>query len=309
MDALTHAMTGALVGRAAGQSGASRLMVWAAAAAAPDLDALSALAGRAAYYTLHRVALHSVAGIALIALAAGMLARRLGLSRRTAAAIAAGAASSHLLLDAATSFGTEIWFPFSRARIEWDVLFIVDLAFSGLALLFLFLSWRLAEHGNAWARVGVAALVLYTGAAGIGRGVVESRVRAAQADGVLPEGAVAVLPQPPSAGVWAAFIRTPEGSWAGRVSVTDAPPRLRHYSEPAHDALLDAALGTPAARRFLSFARFPHISRTEASQATTFLFEDLRFSLSGWEHSNWWYGVRVDVGPDNRVQYAGFANP
>jgi len=310
MDVLTHAVTGALVGRASGETRAGTLLVWAAAAAAPDLDGLSGLAGRIAYYTHHRAVLHSVAGAVLLTLLVVLLARRLGLgSRHRAAAIGAAAVSSHLLIDAMTSFGTELWFPFSRARSEWDVLFIVDPAFTALAILFLALSWRLSRRAAGWARVGLAALLLYTGGAAVSRGIVESRVEAEQAAGALPPGRVEVLPQPPSAGVWAAYVTTGDATWAGRVGLLDRKPKLLRYAAPVPDSRLDTAVATPAASRFLSFARFPHVSRTDTGGGTTFVFEDLRFSMSGLEQSNWWYGVRVEVGADGRVRYAGFANP
>jgi len=310
MDVLTHAVTGALAGRASGETRAGTLLVWAAAAAAPDLDGLSGLAGRVAYYTHHRALLHSVAGAAAMVLVAVLLARRLDLgSRRQAAAIAAAAVSSHLLIDAMTSFGTELWFPVSRARTEWDVLFIVDAAFTALAILFLALSWRLSRRAAGWARIGLAALLLYTGGAALSRGIVESRVEDGQAAGVLPRGRVDVLPQPPSAGVWAAYITTGDAIWAGRVGLLDPQPDLIRYAAPVPDTRLDTAMATPAAARFLSFARFPHVSRSDTGGGTTFVLEDLRFSMSGLEHSNWWYGVRVEVGADGRVRYAGFANP
>jgi hypothetical protein len=37
--------------------------------------------------------------------------------------------------------------------------------------------------------------------------------------------------------------------------------------------------------------------------------EDLRFSVSGWENSNRWFSVAVEVGPDGQIRSAGFAYP
>jgi inner membrane protein len=311
MDTITHAMTGLLIGHAAGEVGPGRRALWALTAMAPDLDSVAGLAGRAAYYEYHRAALHSLPGAALLAVAAGVVFRRLGLGRwRQGTAIAAVALASHLLLDTATSFGTRLWFPFDRTSVHWDLLFTFDPAFSALLIVCLGLSWVTASHRRAWGLIGLAVLVLYTGAAAVCRHLAEASVRAEQAAGHLPPGAVTGLPQPFWAGSWAVFVNADDAVWAGPVQVgVPGRPMLEPYRRPVRDRLLETALATPAAKRFLGFARFPHVARVDHSDGATFNFQDLRFSVSGWEHSNWWYGVRVDVGRDGVVRYAGFANP
>jgi len=311
MDIVTHAMAGLLIGHAAGEAAPGRRALWALAAMAPDLDSVAGLAGRAAYYEYHRAALHGLPGAAVLAVAAGILFRRLGLgSCRQGTAIAGVAMASHLFLDAATSFGTGLRFPFAQTRTHWDLLFTVDLAFSTLLLAFVGLSWVVGSHRRAWGRIGIAVLALYVGAAAGCRGLVETSVRAEQAAGHLPPGAVAALPQPPWAGSWAAFVNAEDAVWAGRVNLgRKGSPHLSQYRAPPHDGLLETALATAAAKRFLGFARFPHVTRVDNVDGAAFTFQDLRFSFSGWERSNWWYGVRVDMARDGVVRYAGFANP
>lgn len=311
MDTATHAMTGLLMGHAVGEVARGRRTLWVLAAMAPDLDSVAGLAGRAAYFEFHRTALHSLPGAALLAVAAGAVFQRLGFGRlHQGAAIAGVAMASHLLLDTATSFGIELWFPFDRVSIHWDLLFTVDLAFAALLITFGGLSWGMGSHRRSWGRGGLAALALYVGAAAVCRGLVETAVRAEQAAGRLPPGVVSVVPQPPWAGSWVAFVSADGAVWAGPVTAgVSGRPQLRQYLAPSCDTLYKIALATTAAKRFMDFARFPHVTRVDHADGATFNFQDLRFSFSGWERSNRWYGVRVDVGRDGGIRYAGFANP
>jgi hypothetical protein len=311
VDTLTHGVVGVLVAHAAGETGPWRRALWAGAAMAPDLDGLAGLAGRSGYYQYHGVVLHNLLGVSLVALGIGAIFVRHGWAPwKKGVVIAAAVMASHLILDAATSLGPALWFPFTRTRTHWDLLFLVDLAFSALLVTFVWLSGGSGVRQRMWGRVGLGVLAAYLGIAATCRGVVESAVRAEQAGGHLPQGSIGVIPQPPGLGSWAAFVTTTDGTWAGRVTVGSVEPReLKLYQPPALDSQLATALATSAVQRFLAFARFPYVSRKDSPDGSSFTFEDLRFSFSGWERSNWWYGVRVDVAPNGIVRYAGFANP
>jgi inner membrane protein len=311
MDPVTHAAAGVLLGHAAGDVTPARRAVWALSALAPDLDAVAGLAGRTAYYEFHRVAFHSLGGGAVLALIGGALLRRSGLTTFRRGSLLAGAAiASHLALDALTSFGTTLWYPFSQAEVHWDLLFSIDAIVSALLLASLALSRAGGGRGKTWARAGLVSLVLYVGLAALARHTAEAIVSGEQVAGRLPPGAVTMLPQPPWIGTWAAFVNGPEATWAGPVPLRGARrPVLVEYRHAVRDERLEVALRTPAARRFMSFARFPHVSRVDSLDGSSFDFQDLRFSLSGWERSNRWFGVRVDIGLDATVRYAGFSQP
>lgn len=311
MDPVTHAAVGVLIGHAAGDVTPGRRTAWALSALAPDLDAVAGIAGRTAYYEFHRAAFHSLAGGAILAVIAGTCLRRSGVTTfGRGAAIAGAAIASHLALDALTSFGTALWYPFSQAQVHGDLLFSIDAVVSTLLLASIALSRAGDRHARTWARAGLVALSLYAGLAAVARHAAGAVVSGEQAAGQLPPGAVAVLPQPPWIGTWAAFVSATGATWAGPVTLGNpSRPALVEYRVPVRDALLAAAIGTPAAQRFMGFARFPHVSRTESLDGASFDFQDLRFSISGWERSNRWYGVRVDVRRSGSVAYAGFSHP
>ncbi|MEM8955810.1 MAG: metal-dependent hydrolase [Verrucomicrobiota bacterium] len=65
------------------------------------------------------------------------------------------------LLDACTSYGTQLWWPFSDERVAWHVISIVDPIFTGMMLILIVggLIWRRA----VWMRVAVVFVICYIG--------------------------------------------------------------------------------------------------------------------------------------------------
>ena len=168
MDPITHAIAGALVGKAffAGRgdepratnatigpasegagynSTAGRVAIWATVLGGifPDIDSALGLfdANGMAVISTHRGVTHSFLCMPLWALALAALTRwfcRREIACPSFAALtgiyAAGIAL-HISLDLITSFGTMIWSPLSAARISWDFVFIIDFAVTTVVLL------------------------------------------------------------------------------------------------------------------------------------------------------------------------------
>src|SRR5208282_539205 len=69
-----------------------------------------------------------------------------------------------ILLDATTSFGTRLWSPFSSDRVAWDLLFIIDFAFTAIVLVPQVAAWVFRDNEKArrrgwwmWALFNVGA--------------------------------------------------------------------------------------------------------------------------------------------------------
>lgn len=160
MDTITHAIAGALIGKAvfsnqklgaesAAQdeySPAARVAIWTTtvAAAFPDVDVFFDIASHDSMATLkyHRYITHSFLCMPLWALGLAWLTRwamrRLRISCPSLFWVwlcCLTGIASHILLDLATSFGTMCWSPLSRARPAWDIIFIVDFCFTAIVLL------------------------------------------------------------------------------------------------------------------------------------------------------------------------------
>ena len=137
MDPLTHLTTGVICSQLV--PAPSRW--WAALAGAifavlPDVDYFFIFWDRLAFIRYHRGFTHSLVALPLFALAGALLGRYLGGDRWFKPLFILGlvALGSHLLLDLATSYGTQALSPFSRRRFSLDWIFIIDPYFTALLL-------------------------------------------------------------------------------------------------------------------------------------------------------------------------------
>src|SRR5207248_4393699 len=108
------------------------------AANAPDFDAVSWLAGPAAYIHLHRNITHSLAGLPVMALLSVAIVRVLGRRKirwLPAFLIALVAVASHLILDLTNVYGVRLLLPFSGQWFHWDLTPIIDLLIWAVLLL------------------------------------------------------------------------------------------------------------------------------------------------------------------------------
>jgi inner membrane protein len=135
MDPVTHVTTGLLV---------SQLIPspcrWLSALAGvlfallPDLDYLLFWSDRLAYIRYHRGISHSLLMVPVAALTVAVLGQAVGGARwfRPLFFLGLAVLALHLLLDLATSYGTQLFSPFSPQKLTLDWLFIIDPYISGL---------------------------------------------------------------------------------------------------------------------------------------------------------------------------------
>jgi len=133
MDPLTHALAGAAAGSlVAGRRG---LAVGALAGLLPDLDVFLRSASDPLFaIEHHRGFTHSLVFVPVGGTVAALIAGKHGERR---ASILAGilAYLTHPLLDAATTYGTQLFWPFSKLRVGLDVISIVDPLFTLILLI------------------------------------------------------------------------------------------------------------------------------------------------------------------------------
>ena len=144
MEPFTHAFTSLALARAGGRRlprfGATMMVV---SGLAPDLDYASYIGGAGAFMRLHRSALHSIAGSAVIACAVAAvfcaLDRKMPRKKKSfsqtitplsfgaALAVCAAGAAGHMLLDLASGVGVQLLWPFRAHWTGWDVINNLDL--------------------------------------------------------------------------------------------------------------------------------------------------------------------------------------
>ncbi len=196
MDTVTHGLTGWLIARSvpSEQGGKAATAAAVIGSVLPDADNFASLLGSEAHIRFHRGISHSFAGIAISSLLLALLLYRFGKWKdlKKLYLMAVIGQLSHIALDIITSYGTQVFQPFSDLRVSLDLLFIVDLVFTGIVLAGIVLSRR---HRPAMARGALAALAMYVGFAAVLHARAEDAVRtAAERNGVRVV-AVAALPR------------------------------------------------------------------------------------------------------------------
>lgn len=140
MDPLSHAVTGAAIGALIGGRPGLRAGVIAGALAgmSPDLDIfLRSASDPLLHLEFHRGFTHSLFFAPILALASAalfhpFLRSQLPFARNLLVCLAA--IWLHGLLDAATSYGTNLYWPFSNARVGWNMVAVIDPLYTLAAL-------------------------------------------------------------------------------------------------------------------------------------------------------------------------------
>jgi len=231
MDTLTHALSGAIVGRllAARQTGAeptatanpstpaTSVPVWqmvaagAAAAAFPDLDFVLGYVSDLAYLRGHRGVTHSLVMLplwgALLAWLFARLSRRQGIATpwRAFYGIACAGLLIHIFGDLITQFGTMIFAPFSDRRFGWGTTFIIDLAITSLLVAGLVAS-TLWPRSKLPAGIALALVIGWIGVGAVGRGEAIAAARAWAAANGIAAVEVDAAPRPASPFNWTAIV-------------------------------------------------------------------------------------------------------
>lgn len=236
MDPLTHALTGATLAWAATGThlGRRSLLIGAAAGLLPDLDVLiRSAADPLLAIEHHRGFTHSLLFVPIGGLIAALpfAARLRGNHLRRAALAGILAYASHPLLDAATTYGTQLFLPFSKYRVGLDIISIIDPIFT------LFVLAGVIAAFAARRRIAVAALIATIAWLAIGfvqrerASTAQSRFASARGDRVSRR---AVFPTIGNTMVWRSIyetngalridrIRTPWFRAADYASVTAVP--------------------------------------------------------------------------------------
>lgn len=200
MDPITHGIAGALIGKSffakqpsrPARSSAvetsvstARVAIFAATLGTvfPDVDVFVDVFTRdpLAIARYHRGFTHSFVGLPIFAAALALLtrvfflwcAKRPGNEKWAPPSLpflfgvyAAGIAS-HILLDGCTSFGTRMLNPFSKDRVAWDLLFIIDFVFTALLLVPQLAAWVHRRREGALSRAVLMWIFLTTAALGV----------------------------------------------------------------------------------------------------------------------------------------------
>lgn len=162
MDSLSQIVLGAAVGEAClGKKVGNKAPLWGAIAGTiPDLDVLASIfQGEFQYLVAHRGLTHSIFFCVLVAPMLGWLIHRYyrkyrnkeEASARAWTILAFWALFTHPLLDCFTSWGTQLFYPFSDYRVAFNTIFVADPLYT-VPFLICLLTALYFHRENKWRR-------------------------------------------------------------------------------------------------------------------------------------------------------------
>ncbi|RMF88404.1 MAG: metal-dependent hydrolase, partial [Nitrospinota bacterium] len=146
----------------------------------PDIDVFFSNGNPLQHLQIHRGLTHSILGASLLALLLAGVTKRWFLKERRFSTLylaSLGGLGIHIFFDLVTSYGTMLFYPFSKARLSFDTVFIVDPYIWLILLLPLLLRWRrgaLFAHRNLIATI---ILALYLSLGFLNHGVAMHRLQ------------------------------------------------------------------------------------------------------------------------------------
>jgi membrane-bound metal-dependent hydrolase YbcI (DUF457 family) len=181
MDTITHGIAGALLSKAAlgghdllpaTSVNKRRLITWVVTLGAmfPDSDVLRDFFSDnpMLIITWHRSITHSLVCLPIWAILLAALTRAVARWRKWESPSFAALCGlwgigilSHIFLDLVTTFGTMIWSPLKWSRPAWDILFIIDFAFTAILLVPQWLAWTFADP-KRMVRRGLIMWLIFT---------------------------------------------------------------------------------------------------------------------------------------------------
>lgn len=308
MDSLTHTLTGAVIAKAIQDEKIGRWGILAGMTAGifPDSDFLLGLIDRQFSIQYHRDFTHSLLLIPFYALFIGWFFAKVSKIPHLWRfyKICFLALLSHILIDLLTSYGTMVFSPFSHRRFAWDLVFIIDLIFSGIIFL-PFLASYLFKKAAPWiCRGSLLGLIIYILFCWYqqGEALEEAKGFSGRLEGQVIE--IAALPQPISPFRWALFVETEEKIYQGFLDLRRKEPfrpfespsslfgKLKRLYDPpgmvsfrSMDKITESpwvkrALATEGLKFYQWFARFPVVKSVGSNNGRHRVeFMDLRFSL------------------------------
>jgi inner membrane protein len=341
VDSITHTLTGAVIAKAIDEE---KIGNWGTIAGLsmgffPDTDFVLGLFNGQFYLEYHRDFTHSLLLIPFYALFFSWIFVKI--SKRpyfwSFYKICFPVLVSHVILDLLTSYGTMIFSPFYERRFSWDLVFIVDLIFSGIIFfpfLFTFFWKRKARWICRGSLIGLAVYILFCWVQHH-RAIELTRSFAKDLKEEVIQ--VASLPQPLSPFRWANYVETKDKVYQGFVdlvrkedaltfsrqaeSISDTsffekigkldsffqpPEKIQYQSWQKLNGSpwVEKALAMDGVKFFYWFARFPVVKSVNSKDGRHRVeFMDVRFFLPIIRMPFVYYVEFDDTG---RIQLEGF---
>lgn len=285
MDSLTQLTLGAAVGEAVlGRQVGRRAALWGALLGTlPDLDVLVPLGDAVRDFTYHRGPSHSLFVLAALTPLVVWLILKIHPQTRAVrgrwAVLVYAVFATHVLLDALTVYGTQIFWPLPVPPASWATIFVID-PFYTVPLLLGVLAALILRRTNPRGRwlngAGLALSTLYL-VWSIGAKLhVNAVVEAELARAPFPHDRFLTIPTPFNTVLWRVLVMTPTGYAEGYYSLLDRTRPLEFTHYPSQPELLAELEDAWTVRRLQWFTHgFYAVSR----EGDAVVITDLRMGL------------------------------
>lgn len=299
MDSLTQAclggaLGGALLGRRLGRKA---LLIGAALGTLPDLDVVIDYGDAVADYTYHRGFSHSLAVLAALAVLLTAVTARaaptVDISPGRWALFYATCLLTHPLLDAFTTYGTQLWWPLTRPPVSWASIFIIDPLYT-LPLLVSVLYVLVRGYRARALRWGLALSTAYLAFTLGAKATIDARIEPQLAERGLADAPRLVQPTPFNTLLWRVTVIDGDAYHEALVGLFDTQPApLERFARGGR--YQESALTTASGRRLAWFAGPFLRYRSQRENGTTWLVAtDLRLGFPGFHPFNFRLARRDD---------------
>ncbi|MFC0338271.1 inner membrane protein [Kushneria avicenniae] len=283
MDSLTQAclggaLGGAILGRRLGRKS---ILLGAVTATLPDLDSFIDYGSAVADYTYHRSVTHSLFALSLLAGMFTLVCARLPAARKVPTrqwlCFWWLCLITHPLLDAFTTYGTQLLWPITSPPVAWKTIFIIDPLYTLPMLLGLVVALIKGTQGRA-VIIGLAISTAYLGFSIAAKSMVMAQVSPALVQRGLDDRPVMIQPTPLNTLVWRVTVIDDDRQLEALVSIFDDRDTLAFDSFQRPMAFRDLMIDSWAGQRLGWFSA--PFWRSEVRDGTL-VVTDLRMGQPG----------------------------
>ncbi len=318
MDSLTQIILGASVGEAvAGKKIGNKALLWGAIAGTiPDLDVLaSPLLDTVGELTFHRSVTHSFLFAFIMSPVLGWLLNKLykkdNLGVLPWTLLFFFGFTTHALLDACTTWGTQLFWPFSTYGVAFYNIFVIDPLYT-VPFMLCVLAAAFYNRSSQKRRIlnymglglSTAYLLFSFGAKASANNVFEQNL---QQQGISYNSYIS-KPTPLNTIFWSVTAEGKEGFYHGFYSLLDKNKIINYSYEPQNKHLLQPYLGNPKLRRLLEITKGYY---TVVPAENGILINDLRFGkFDDWraEGGTYVFVYHVQKNPDGSLSFEEINN-
>ena len=290
MDSISQFVLGAALGEAvAGKKIGNKAILWGGIAGTiPDLDVLlSPFLDEVQRLTVHRSLTHSLLfGFVAAPLLAWLLHRFYKNEKATYrdwTLLLFLGIFTHPLLDACTTYGTQLFFPFSDYRVGTNSVFIVDLCYTLPLLLSMIACLFLPRQAHKRWLINISALVIstiYLGMGLVNKQIIDKQFEHAFAEQHIPYKRYLTGVSPLNIWLWYAVAETDSGYYMGYRSLFDKTPNVQFIYMPRQAELISDIKDEYAIDRLIWFSKGYYAIRQRNGKL---YFYDLKFGFGNME--------------------------